>query len=47
MLIQSPVIPVAGKEDKEDSSAESGKVLQNPQQPRNSKIVRTEPKRKI
>jgi len=29
------VTPIAGKEDKEDSFAESGKVLQNPQPRRN------------
>jgi hypothetical protein len=31
----SSATPAAGKEDKALSSAESGKVLQNPQPPRN------------
>ena len=34
MLIQSPATPVVGKEDKGLSSADSGKVLQNPHHPR-------------
>jgi hypothetical protein len=33
----SPVSPIADKEDKALSAAESGKVLQNPQPPRNKK----------
>jgi hypothetical protein len=32
-----PVTPIAGKEDKALSSAESGKLLQNPQPSRNKK----------
>ena len=35
MLIQSPVTSVAGKEDKGLNSADSGKVVQNPQPTRN------------
>ncbi len=35
LRIMSPLTPIAGKEDKALSSAESGKVLQDPQRPRN------------
>ena len=35
--IMSPATPVAGKEDKALSSADSGKLLQNPQPRRNKK----------
>jgi hypothetical protein len=39
LRIMSPVSPIEGKEDKALSAAESGKVLQNPQPPRNNKPV--------
>jgi hypothetical protein len=37
MLIQSHPTDIDSKEVQQDSSAESGKVLQNPQPPRNRK----------
>jgi len=37
MLIQSQFTGLGSKENKALSSAESGKVLQNPQHPRNKK----------
>jgi hypothetical protein len=40
LRIMRPEAPTASKEDKELSSAESGKVLQNPQPPRNKSSER-------
>ena len=43
LLIKSSATPVADKEDKGLSPADSGKVVQNPQPPRN-KVVRSREK---
>jgi hypothetical protein len=43
MLIQRPATPIAGKEDKRLSPADSGKLLQNPHHLRTNDEQTTDP----